>query len=91
MVPECDGMIRCEKKISSREELWLHGRARTTETIRRAIQNSKESIAKLSKCYNLKPKTIVKWRKRSFTKDVNMGPKQPRSTVLTLEEECCIS
>jgi hypothetical protein len=29
-VPECDGMIKCEKKISSREELWLHGRARTT-------------------------------------------------------------
>ena len=36
---------------------------------------------------NLNPKTIVKWRKRSFTKDVNMGPKHPRSTVLTLEED----
>lgn len=84
-------MMKCEKKISSREELWLHGCARTTETIRRAIQNSKESIAKLSKCYNLKPKTIIKWRKRSFTKDADMGPKHPRLTVLTLEEECCIS
>ncbi len=68
----------------------LHGCARTTETIRRAIQNSKESIAKLSKCYNLKPKTIIKWRKRSFTKDAGMGPKHPRSTVLTLEEEAII-
>ncbi len=27
----------------------LHGCAKTTETIRRAIQNSKESIAKLSR------------------------------------------
>ncbi len=80
-------MIKYEKKISSREELWLYGCARTTETIRRAIQNSKESIAKLSKCYNLKPKTIIKWRKRSFTKDAGMCPKHPRSTVLTLEEE----
>jgi len=43
------------------------------EQQRRAIQNSKESIAKLSKYYNLNPKTIVKWRKRSFTKDADMG------------------
>lgn len=34
----------------------LHGCAKTTETIRRAIQNSKESIAKLSRYYNLNPK-----------------------------------
>ncbi len=90
-VPECDGMIKYEKTIPSKEELWLHGRAKTTETIRRAIQNSKESIAKLSRYYNLNPKTIIKWRKRSFAKDADMGPKHARSTVLTLEEECCIS
>ncbi len=70
-VPQCDGMIKYEKTIPSKEELWLHGCARTTEAIRRAIQNSKESIAKN---YNLNPKTIVKWRKRSFTKD---APKHP--------------
>ncbi|MGL9759561.1 MAG: hypothetical protein ACR5LA_12910 [Wolbachia sp.] len=40
MVPECDGMIKCEKKIPPKEELWLHGCARTTEAIRRAIQDS---------------------------------------------------
>ena len=61
------------------------------EQRRRAIQDSKESIAKLSKYYNLSPKTIVKWRKRSFTEDADMGPTHPRSTVLTLEEEGCIS
>ena len=33
------------------------------------------------------PKAIVMWRKRSITKDADMGPKHPRSTVLTLEEE----
>ncbi|MFP3033158.1 MAG: IS481 family transposase, partial [Wolbachia sp.] len=36
----------------------LHGCSRTTEAICRAIQNSKESIAKLSRYYNLNPKTI---------------------------------
>jgi hypothetical protein len=54
--------------------------------VRRAIQNSQESIAKLSERYHLNPKTIIKWKKRSFTKDVNMGPKHPRSTVLSKEE-----
>ncbi|GFQ82024.1 transposase, putative [Trichonephila clavata] len=83
-------MIKCEKKIPSREELWLHGCAKTTETTRRAIQNSKESIAKLSKYYNLNPKTIVKWKKRLFARDADMGPKHARSTVLTLEEEAVI-
>jgi transposase-like protein len=58
--------------------------------VRRAIQNSQESIAKLSQRYSLNPKTIVKWKKRSFTKDVNMGPKRPRSTVLTKEKEVII-
>ena len=31
----------------------LHGSATTTEVVRRAIQNSEESIAKLAKRYNL--------------------------------------
>ena len=31
----------------------LHGSARTTEAVRRTIQNSQESIAKLAKRYNL--------------------------------------
>ena len=31
----------------------LHGSATTTEAVRRAIQNSQESIAKLAKRYNL--------------------------------------
>ncbi len=38
----------------------------------------------------MNPKTIIRWKKRSFTKDVAMGPKQPRSTVLTKEEKAII-
>ena len=30
---------------------------------------------------------MAKWRKRSFLHDAPMGPKVPRSTVLTAEEE----
>jgi hypothetical protein len=30
---------------------------------------------------------VAKWRKRAFVHDARMGPKDPRSTVLSVEEE----
>jgi hypothetical protein len=61
----------------------LHGSAKTTEAVRRAIQNSQESLNKLAKRYAINPKTVAKWKKRSSVQDAPMGPKQARSTVLT--------
>ena len=68
----------------------LHGSARTTAAVRRAIQYSQESIAQLASRYDLNPKTVAKWKKRTQVHDAPMGPKQPRSTVLTVEEEALI-
>lgn len=68
----------------------LHGSARTTEAVRRAIQNSKESIAYLAKRYGLNPKTISKWKKRDYVEDSRMGPKRLHSTSLSQEEEAMI-
>ena len=68
----------------------LHGSARTTAALRRAIQQSQESIAKLAKRYDLNPKTVAKWKKRPHVEDAPMGPKQARSTVLSQEEEALI-
>ena len=68
----------------------LHGSARTTEAVRRAIQLRQESVRALARRYGVSPTTIQKWRKRSTTADAPMGPKQPRSTVLTPEEEAII-
>ena len=42
----------------------LHGSARMTEAVRRAIQDSQESIAALAERYDLNPKTVHKWKKR---------------------------
>ena len=39
----------------------LHGSARTTEAVRRAIQNSQENPRALSKRYGINQKTVVKW------------------------------
>jgi RNA-directed DNA polymerase len=58
--------------------------------VRRAIQQSQESLAKLAKRYGLNPRTVAKWKKRSHVHDAPMGPKQCRSTVLTREEEALV-
>jgi Integrase core domain len=68
----------------------LHGSARTTAAVRRAIPHSQESLAKLAKRYALNPKTGAKWKTRSHVHDAPLGPKQCHSTVLTLEEEALI-
>ena len=68
----------------------LHGSARTTEAVRRAIQHRQESVRALARRFGVSPTTIQKWRKRSSTADAPMGPKQPHSTVLTPDEEAIV-
>jgi transposase InsO family protein len=65
----------------------LHGSAKTTHAVRAAIQRSKASAKELAQRYDLNPKTVAKWRKRAFVEDAPMGPKAPRSSVLSPEEE----
>lgn len=61
----------------------LHQRATTTHATREDIQRSTESVATLSRRYGINPKTVRKWRSRTFVEDVRMGPKAARSTSLT--------
>ena len=69
----------------------LHGSATTTEAIRRAIQNSEASLRALSARYGINQKTVAKWRKRTSVADLPTGPKDAKSTVLTLDEEAMIA
>lgn len=68
----------------------LHGSARTREAARRAIQHGQESLRALARRHGVNQKTIAKWRKRASVCDERTGPKEPRSTVLTIEEEAII-
>jgi hypothetical protein len=61
----------------------LHCSAKTTYAVRAAIRRSKASIKSLAERYDM----VMKWHKRAFVHDAPMGPKVPRSTVLTPEEE----
>ena len=68
----------------------LHGSATTTEAVRRAIQDSQESLRALSKRYGINQKTVAKWKKRNSVADRPTGPREPKSTVLSAEEEAII-
>lgn len=68
----------------------LHGSARTTEAVRRAIQHSEESLRALAKRHGVNPKTIAKWKKRRATADLPTGPKDPKSTSLSIEAEAVV-
>jgi hypothetical protein len=64
-----------------------HSNAKTTPRIRKEIQESKETIAELAARLSLNPKTIMKWKNAGRTRDKKSGPTNPKSTVLTEQEE----
>lgn len=68
----------------------LHGSARTTAAVRRAIQHSQESLRALAKRHGINQKTVAKWKKRTAVGDLPTGPKDAKSTVLSIEEEAIV-
>ena len=68
----------------------LHGSATTTEAVRRAIQHSQASLRALAKRYGINQKTVAKWKGRTSVADLPTGPKKPKSTVLSAEEEAVV-
>jgi transposase len=68
----------------------LHGCVTTTEAVRRAIQNSQESLRALAKRYGINQKTVAKWKNREAVSDLPTGPREPKSTSLSLEDEAII-
>jgi transposase InsO family protein len=68
----------------------LHGSARTTEAIRRAIQHSQESLRTLARRHGVNPKTVAKWRARTDLADRRTGPAEPHSTILSAAEEAVV-
>lgn len=68
----------------------LHGSARTTAAVRRAIQQSQESLIILASRYGINPKTVAKWKRRTSVHDLPTGPQHAKSTILSSEEEAII-
>jgi hypothetical protein len=55
----------------------LHDCATTTEAVRRAIQNSQESLRALAKRYGINQNTVAKWKQRETVADFPTGPRKP--------------
>jgi hypothetical protein len=69
----------------------LHASAKTTETIRRAIQYGQESLRALAKRYGINQKTVANRKQRETAADLPTGPKKAKSTVLSIEEEAIVA
>jgi transposase InsO family protein len=74
------------------EDLWdkyyTGAPARRRQCVGRS-NSSQESLIALAERYDINPKTVHKWRKRSFVSDAPMGP-APRSRTLSEEREAII-
>jgi hypothetical protein len=79
-----------ERERSRAPPRRTHGSARTTPSVRRAIQASEEKNTVLARQYGVNRKTIAKWKARDTTFDERMGPKNPRSSVLTQNDEAIV-
>ena len=61
-----------------------------TTAVRRAIRHSQESLRTLARRYGVNQKTLAKWKGRTAVSDLPTGPKEARSTVLSVEDEAVI-
>jgi hypothetical protein len=84
------GKRRVARKPRRTARRRTHSRATTTPEVRRAIQASEETNVALAKRHGVNRKTVAKWKARDFTSDERMGPKNPRSSRLTLKDEAII-
>jgi len=64
--------------------LILHGSAKTTHTVRAAIQRSQASTAELRRELGINPKTVAKRRKRQSVDDRKTGPTKRKREVEAL-------
>jgi transposase len=78
------------RKSNRSARIRTHSRATTTPRVRRAIQESEEKNIILAKRYGVNRKTIAKWKARDVTSDERMGPKNPRPSLLSQEDEVII-
>ena len=78
------------RKPSRAARTRTHSCATTTLGVRRAIQESEEKDIALAKRYGVNRKTIAKWKARDFTSDERMGPRTPRSSLLSPKDEAII-
>lgn len=77
---------------------WLspHDAARSSRldaarpTKHRNRRPSRAALSILAARHGLNPKTVAKWRRRTYTADARIGPTRPRSSVLSEAEAAIV-
>lgn len=69
----------------------LRGCATTTEVVCAATQNCQKHLRALSKRYGIDQNTVAKRKKRAFVTDLPTDHKQPKFTVLSVENDAIMS
>ena len=89
MIPGFAGAVSTHE---SRDALWARFFTGAPRRLRQSVerQHSQASLRALAKRYGINQKTVAKWKKRTSVADVPTGPKNPTSTVLSVEEEAVI-
>ena len=76
-----------------KEALWdrfLTGAPRPRTPSEQRYELTQASIAQLSRTHGLNPKTVAKWKRRTSVEDRRTGPREPRSSSLTAEQEAVV-
>lgn len=76
-----------------KEAQWDRVFTAAPRRLRQSVEQYKiveKSLRALSARYGINHKTVVKWRKQTSVSDLPTGPKDAKSTVLTLDEEAII-
>ena len=68
----------------------FHSSPTTIEAVRRAIQAPQESVRAAAKRFGISATRVQKWPSRQTSTDARMGAKEPRSSVLSLEDKAVI-
>jgi transposase InsO family protein len=83
LIPGFDGAVFSPEWKDALWDRFITGAPPRRRLTARAIQHSQASLRALARRHGINPKTVAKWKKRT-------GPKDPRSTVLSVEEEAIV-
>ena len=87
-------MVHSYRTEDSKDALWDEFYTAAPRRRRRSVERYKmlvqESLRALAKRYGINQKTVAKWKQRKIVADLPTGPKEAKSTVLSIEEEAII-
>ena len=90
LIPDFNGALFSSEW---KEALWSRFYTAAPQRQRRSVERYnivKRVLRTLAARYGINQKTVAKWKKRSSVADLPTGPKDPKSTSLSMEDEAIV-